>query len=84
MIERLLNAHIDIPMGTSTIGLNFCLSYLSLHLHPYFKYESSESSGDLRSCTGFHEHSLLENAMNTKAACAGSHILLSNQFRMIL
>ena len=42
-----LNAHSDV--SSRARGLNFGLS---LHLHPYFVYASSEDSGETGGCTG--------------------------------
>ena len=43
---------------------------LSLHLHPYFVYVSSEGPGE-------PEHSMLANAISTKVSCAGPYIAIN-------
>ena len=67
------NAHAHIAIWAR--GLNF---YLSLHLHPYIVYMSSQGSGECIGA-GLSEPSLLENAICTKILCAGSMIVFAGE-----
>ena len=56
----LIKAHAEV--SSEARGLNFCLS---LHLHPYFMYASSEGSGG--------SAHMLPDAISTKVLCTGPY-----------
>ena len=62
------NDYAQISRGASSLKFG-----LSLHLHPYFVYESSKGCESLQNCAGPLKHWLLADWISTKILCASSY-----------